>query len=41
VPIFGISTYDTDHLLIHESMLDAGIAALRAAGHTVREATVP
>ncbi len=41
VPIFGISTYDTDHILIHESRLEAGIAALRAAGHTVREATVP
>jgi len=41
VPIFGISTYDTDHILIHESSLEAGIAALRAAGHTVREASVP
>lgn len=41
VPIFGLSTYDTDHVLIHQSRLDAGIAALRAAGHTVREATVP
>ncbi len=41
VPIFGVSTYDTDHILIHESRLDAGIAALRGAGHTVREAMVP
>ncbi len=41
VPIFGVSTYDTDHILIHESTLEAGLAALRAAGHTVREATVP
>jgi len=39
IPIFGISTYDTDHVLIHESALDAGVAALRAAGHLVREAT--
>lgn len=41
VPIFGLSTYDTDHILIHESHLEVGIAALRAAGHTVREASSP
>jgi hypothetical protein len=41
VPIFGISTYDTDHLLVPEAMLEAAIAALREAGHTVREASAP
>ncbi len=41
VPIFGISTYDTDHLLIHKARLERAVAVLRAAGHTVREASTP
>jgi hypothetical protein len=41
ISIFGISTYDTDHILIHESHLAGAVAALRAAGHTVREASAP
>lgn len=36
VPIFVVSTFDTDYLLIHESRLESAIAALRAAGHGVR-----
>ncbi len=36
VSIFAVSTYDTDYLLVGGSSLDAALAALRAAGHTVR-----
>ena len=35
IPIFAISTYDTDYVLVREPQLDAALAALRAAGHTV------
>jgi hypothetical protein len=35
VPIFAVSTFDTDHLLVRAARLDAAIAALRAAGHRV------
>jgi uncharacterized protein len=33
VPIFAISTYDTDYVLIQEEWAGAGIGALQAAGH--------
>lgn len=36
IPIFGISTYDTDHILVREEHLEEAKSALRAAGHTVR-----
>ena len=36
ISIFGISTYDTDHILVREENLAAAKAALVAAGHTVR-----
>jgi len=35
VSLFAISTFDTDYLLVSEKKLDAAIAALRAAGHSV------
>jgi hypothetical protein len=35
VPIFAISTFDTDYVLVFESDLDRAIAALEAAGHRV------
>jgi hypothetical protein len=35
VSIFAISTYDTDYLLAPATALDAAVAALRNAGHTV------
>ena len=38
VPIFSIATYDTDYVLVRETMLPRAIAALRAAGHTVNDA---
>jgi hypothetical protein len=35
VPVFVVSTYDTDYLLVEESVLPKAIEALRKAGHTV------
>ena len=36
IPIFVISTYDTDYLLVKGEQLPAASAVLRAAGYTVR-----
>ena len=36
ISIFGISTYDTDHILVRADRLEEAKAALRAAGHTFR-----
>lgn len=36
ISIFGISTYDTDHVLLRSDKLEAAKTALRNAGHTVR-----
>jgi hypothetical protein len=36
VPIFVISTWDTDYVLVREWFLERAAAALEAAGHTVR-----
>ena len=36
IPVFAISTYDTDYLLVKADQLAAAVAALRAAGCTVR-----
>lgn len=33
IAIFAISTHDTDYVLVKEDRLDAGVAALTAAGH--------
>ncbi len=33
VPIFAISTYDTDYVLVQESYAGVTLAALREAGH--------
>lgn len=41
VPIFAISTHDTDWLLVGESHLPAAGAALCAAGHQVHHAPPP
>ena len=35
ISLFTVSTYDTDYLLLRESDLDRGLAALTEAGHTV------
>ena len=36
IPIFDISTYDTDHVLVRGNHLEAAKAALAGAGHVVR-----
>jgi hypothetical protein len=36
ISIFGISTYDTDHILVRADRLEEAKAALRAAGHTFK-----
>lgn len=38
VPIFVVSTFDTDWLLVKDDRLDDALAALRARGHEVRNA---
>ena len=35
VPIFVLSTFETDYVLVHEPDLARAVAALAAAGHTV------
>lgn len=37
VSIFALSTYDTDHVLVRRAQLSEAVAALRAAGHEVRD----
>lgn len=37
VSVFALSTYDTDYVLVRERDLARAVAALRSAGHTVRE----
>jgi hypothetical protein len=36
IGIFPISTFDTDYLLVAQENLDRAVAALAAAGHTIR-----
>lgn len=36
VPIFAISTYDTDYVLIQEEFAERALARLREAGHELR-----
>ncbi|SDC30970.1 ACT domain-containing protein [Actinokineospora iranica] len=35
VSLFAVSTYDTDHILVHDADLDRAVAALVEAGHEV------
>ncbi len=35
IPIFGMSTYDTDYILVQADMFEAAKSALTAAGHSV------
>jgi hypothetical protein len=37
ISIFAISTFDTDYLLVRAEALEPAVAALRAAGHDVRD----
>jgi GNAT superfamily N-acetyltransferase len=40
IPVFAISTYDTDLLLVKEDVLESAIEALEGAGHAVRRASI-
>ncbi len=35
IPIFVVSTFDTDYLLVRTALLERAVAALKAAGHRV------
>jgi hypothetical protein len=35
VPIFAVSTFDTDYVLVPEGRLDDALGALRATGHEI------
>lgn len=35
VPLFAVSTFDTDHILVKQTDLDRAVLALREAGHEV------
>jgi hypothetical protein len=37
IALFVISTYDTDYVLVRDAALERAMAALRAAGYTVRQ----
>ncbi len=37
IPIFAISTYDTDYVLVPAARLAEAVAALRAAGHAIAD----
>lgn len=37
IPLFAISTYDTDYLLVKSEDLGKAVAALRRAGHEVKD----
>jgi hypothetical protein len=37
VPIFTLSTYDTDYVLVKETDLNRALSALRDAGHRISE----
>jgi uncharacterized protein len=36
IPIFAISTYDTDYVLVQEEFQDAALKALHSAGHDLQ-----
>jgi hypothetical protein len=35
IPVFALSTFDTDYLLVPEDRIEAAVEALRAAGHRI------
>jgi uncharacterized protein len=37
VSLFAVSTFDTDYVLVKDDQLASAVAALRRAGHTVRD----
>ncbi|GLZ40142.1 ACT domain-containing protein [Actinokineospora sp. NBRC 105648] len=38
VSLFALSTFDTDHILVHDADLTRAVTALREAGHEVHHA---
>lgn len=36
IPIFVISTYDTDYILINQNHIDRAVQALKEAGHSIK-----
>ena len=36
IPIFVVSTFDTDYVLVREWEIESAVAALREAGHVVK-----
>jgi uncharacterized protein len=41
IPIFAVSTFDTDYVLIKREKLEAAIAALNSAGHELVQPSNP
>ena len=41
IPVFALSTYDTDYLLVRGRDVDAALAALRGAGYDVDDGPAP
>lgn len=39
ISVFAVSTYTTDYILVNDAALTRAMAALRAAGHRVQDAT--
>jgi hypothetical protein len=35
IPLFAVSTYDTDYLLVKEAEVEKAVEVLRREGHTV------
>jgi hypothetical protein len=40
ISIFGVSTYDTDYVLVNEADLEHAISVLESAGHVVQRLSV-
>jgi hypothetical protein len=40
IPIFTLSTYDTDYVLVHRNDPQHAVSILEAAGHRVRQASL-
>lgn len=36
IPIFAVSTFDTDYVLVRATLLERALDAIRSAGHTVK-----
>lgn len=41
IPVFALSTFSTDYVLVKEAALDKAISTLEAAGHAIHYSTPP